>query len=91
MTADLLDGYLLLGSENGDLHLMNVSTVENGGYANTIPAHCMKINQIEHNKAKTIFYTSGLYDHSVLWWAVESHQGHPLRQDSLDHVCDLFN
>lgn len=58
-TADILDGHLVLGSENGDLHMISIAAVDNGGSASTLPAHCCKITQIEHRHDRSVIYTSG--------------------------------
>jgi WD40 repeat protein len=87
--ADLLDGHLLLGSENGDLHLLGTSAVEQGGVAITVPAHCCKVNQAEHSQDRSALYTTGQSDHCILRWVIEPNLNPPAQQ-ALDDRCDLF-
>jgi hypothetical protein len=87
--ANLLEGHLALASDNGDIHLLPVQSVEAGGVATTLPAHSCRVAQLEHNHERTVLYSTGEFDHSILRWVVEP-APHLLSQHLQDDPNDLF-
>lgn len=71
--SNVLEGHLALASDNGDLHLLPVQSVEAGGVATTNPGHSCRVAQLEynHNHDKPAIYSTGEYDHSIMRWLVE--------------------
>ena len=69
-----LSDYLILGSINGDLHIVKSSSLEFENFfevlpeveemfmAKTFPAHCSEISQIEINSVGNYIYTNSHSD-----------------------------
>lgn len=78
-----LPNYLILGSVNGDLHIVHASCLEYDRMSETNPkdrelfvaktynAHCSQVGHIEFNQERSLVYTSGLTDRCVFKWRIE--------------------
>jgi hypothetical protein len=78
-----LPNHLVLGSVNGDVHLVQTSCLEyekmldafpkrkDMFMGKTYPAHCSEVYHLEFNQTKMGLFTSGLSDKCVLKWRIE--------------------
>jgi hypothetical protein len=81
MTALInIQNHLIMGSVNGDLHIVKSSALEFDGtspqpkdmfIAKTYPAHCSEINQVEINPDKVYLYTTSVLDECIFKYRLE--------------------